>query len=195
MIAYCFDHELVRMALLPALTIVAFMARFCKLIWSESTIISNQKNTIMKRILYTTTAVVVFAAVMVSCKDNNRIASEYLPVSSTSELAEFREWQAQKLAKENAVNTRSYATTTTARKKTVYKPTVATAPAPTAPAKKKGWSKAAKGAVIGGVAGAGAGALILKKNRALGAVIGGVVGGGVGYGVGRSMDKKDGRVQ
>lgn len=150
----------------------------------------------MKKILYTTTAVVVFAAVMVSCKDNNRIASEYLPVSNTSELAEFREWQAQKLAKENAEKTRSYASTasTTARKKTVYRP-VATTPAPSVPAKKKGWSKAAKGAVIGGVAGAGAGALILKKNRALGAVIGGVVGGGVGYGVGRSMDKKDGRVQ
>ena len=156
-----------------------------------------KKNTIMKKILYTTTAVVVFAAVMVSCKDNNRIASEYLPVSNTSELAEFREWQAQKLAKENAEKTRSYTSTasTTARKKTVYRPAVATTPAPSVPAKKKGWSKAAKGAVIGGVAGAGAGALILKKNRALGAVIGGVVGGGVGYGVGRSMDKKDGRVQ
>ena len=153
----------------------------------------------MKKILYTTTAVVVFATVMVSCKDNNRIASEYLPVSSTSELQEFREWQAEKLEKENEAKTRAYTSTasTTARRKTVYRPAVATttpAPAP-APAKKKGWSKAAKGAVIGGAVGAGAGALILKKNRALGAVIGGVVGGGVGYGVGRSMDKKDGRVQ
>jgi hypothetical protein len=60
-------------------------------------------------------------------------------------------------------------------------------------AKKKGWSKAAKGAVIGGVVGAGAGAVINKKNRAAGAVIGGVLGAGAGYGIGRGMDKKDGR--
>lgn len=148
----------------------------------------------MKRILYTTTAVVLFGAVMVSCKDNNQLgAQQVLPVSNATELQEFREFQAQKLAKENAAKTVSYASnTTTARKKTTYRAPVATAPAPQ-PAKKKGWSKAAKGAVIGGAAGAAAGAIIVKKNRALGAVIGGVVGGGVGYGVGRGMDKKDGR--
>jgi hypothetical protein len=61
------------------------------------------------------------------------------------------------------------------------------------PQQKKGWSKAAKGAVIGGAGGAILGGVISKNNRALGAVIGGVVGGGVGYGIGRSQDKKDGR--
>ncbi len=61
--------------------------------------------------------------------------------------------------------------------------------------KKEGWSKAAKGAVIGGVAGAAGGAVINKKNRVLGAVIGGVVGAAGGYGVGRTMDKKDGRIE
>ena len=59
--------------------------------------------------------------------------------------------------------------------------------------RKRGWSKAAKGAVIGGVAGAGAGAIINKKNRAAGAVIGGVVGAGGGYVIGRGIDKRDGR--
>jgi hypothetical protein len=59
---------------------------------------------------------------------------------------------------------------------------------------KKGISKAAKGAVIGGVAGAAGGAILNKKNRVLGAVIGGVVGAAGGYGVGRTMDKKDGRI-
>jgi hypothetical protein len=59
---------------------------------------------------------------------------------------------------------------------------------------KKGISKAAKGAVIGGVAGAAGGAILTKKNRVLGAVIGGVVGAAGGYGVGRQMDKKDGRI-
>jgi len=60
--------------------------------------------------------------------------------------------------------------------------------------KKEGWSKAAKGAVIGGVAGAAGGAIINKKNRVVGAVIGGVLGAAGGYGIGRTMDKKDGRI-
>lgn len=59
---------------------------------------------------------------------------------------------------------------------------------------KKGISKAAKGAVIGGAGGAIAGAVINKNNRVVGAVIGGVVGAGGGYVIGRKMDKKDGRL-
>jgi len=58
---------------------------------------------------------------------------------------------------------------------------------------KKGWSKTAKGAVIGGVVGAGTGAVVNKKNRAVGAVVGGVAGAGVGAIIGNDMDKKDGR--
>ena len=53
--------------------------------------------------------------------------------------------------------------------------------------------KTAKGAVIGGVVGAGTGAVVNKKNRAAGAVIGGVVGAGAGAVIGNEMDKKDGR--
>lgn len=63
-----------------------------------------------------------------------------------------------------------------------------------AKAEKKGISKAAKGAVIGGVAGAAGGAVLNKKNRVVGAVIGAVIGAGGGYVVGRQMDKKDGRI-
>lgn len=60
-------------------------------------------------------------------------------------------------------------------------------------AQKKGWSKAAKYAVIGGAGGAVMGAVINKRNRVKGAVIGGVLGGGGGYVIGRSKDKKEGR--
>jgi hypothetical protein len=60
--------------------------------------------------------------------------------------------------------------------------------------KKGGWSKAEKGAVIGGIAGAAGGAVINKKNRVAGAVIGAVIGAGGGYAIGRGMDKKDGRI-
>jgi hypothetical protein len=62
-------------------------------------------------------------------------------------------------------------------------------------AQPQGMSKAAKGAIIGTVGGAAAGAIISKKNRALGAVIGGVAGGATGYTIGRAQDRKDGRVQ
>lgn len=62
------------------------------------------------------------------------------------------------------------------------------------PAKKKGWSQAAKGAVIG--AGAGAlGGVLLDKKDGRGAIIGGVVGAGTGYLIGRDQDRKSGRVQ
>jgi outer membrane lipoprotein SlyB len=57
---------------------------------------------------------------------------------------------------------------------------------------KKGWSKAAKGAVIGGASGAIIGGVITKSGK--GAVIGGVLGAGTGYVIGRSKDRKDGRV-
>lgn len=69
---------------------------------------------------------------------------------------------------------------------------VASAPAP-AP-RKKGWSHAAKGTAIGAGSGAVVGAIV-SKNKAAGAVIGGVVGGAGGYIIGRSKDKKEGRVQ
>ena len=149
----------------------------------------------MKRILYTTTAVLVSAGLLLSsCKDNNRLATESIPVApatvSASEYAEFKEWKQQQLQNTTKANT------TTARPVIVHKHytvnKVSSAVQPTTK-KKKGWSKAAKGTAIGAGAGAAAGALLVKNNRALGAVIGGVVGGGVGYGVGRSMDKKDGR--
>jgi hypothetical protein len=151
----------------------------------------------MKRILYTTTAVVVSAAIfMTSCKENNRLASESIPVTpvsvSASEYAEFKEWKQQKVENTSRVRT----TTATARRPVVvhkHYTVNKTTPAVAQPVKKKGWSKAAKGTAIGAGAGAAAGAILVKNNRALGAVIGGVVGGGVGYGVGRSMDKKDGR--
>jgi hypothetical protein len=52
------------------------------------------------------------------------------------------------------------------------------------------WSPQAKGAVIGGLGGAAAGAIINKRNRAVGGVVGGVAGGAIGYGVGKHIDNK-----
>jgi F0F1-type ATP synthase assembly protein I len=61
--------------------------------------------------------------------------------------------------------------------------------ASTAPAKKKGWSHTAKGAVVGAGTGAVTGALINSKNRGQGAVIGTLIGAGVGAGTGLIVDK------
>lgn len=65
--------------------------------------------------------------------------------------------------------------------------TVVNQPAAVAPAKKKGWSGAAKGAVIGAGVGAATGAIVSKK-KGEGAIIGGIVGAGVGAGTGAIID-------
>lgn len=59
---------------------------------------------------------------------------------------------------------------------------------------KKGWSKAAQGAVIGGATGAVGGAIISKK-KGTGAAIGAAVGAAGGYIIGHEKDKKDGRAK
>jgi len=59
--------------------------------------------------------------------------------------------------------------------------------------RRTGISKAAKGAIIGGVGGAAAGAVIGRNAK--GAVIGGAVGAAGGYIIGRKKDRRDGRVQ
>lgn len=51
--------------------------------------------------------------------------------------------------------------------------------------------KREQGAVIGGVGGAAAGAVVAKDNRAVGALIGGLLGAGGGFLIGQQMEKKD----
>lgn len=58
--------------------------------------------------------------------------------------------------------------------------------------KKKGWSKGAQDAVIGGAAGAVGGAII-SKHKGTGAAIGAAIGAAGGYIIGHDKDKKDGR--
>lgn len=59
-----------------------------------------------------------------------------------------------------------------------------------APAKKKGWSATAKGAVIGAGVGAATGAIVSKK-KGEGAIIGGLAGAAVGTGTGAVIDSKN----
>ncbi len=78
-------------------------------------------------------------------------------------------------------------TTTPAPTETAGTGTETTTPAPTT-SEKKGMSNSAKGAIIGGVGGAVAGAVIGKNAK--GAVIGGVIGAAGGYILGKKKDKK-----
>ena len=173
----------------------------------------------MKKILFALSTV----AVMASCSNNNpRTAAEtqtLIPPADTAGLAQFQAWKAQnELAVANQLAQQNQAVaqpTEVVRERIVYvdRPTTTRRSSSstrrssssssgssgvynsgsTQTAQKKGWSKAAKGAVIGGAGGAVLGAVINKRNRAAGAVIGGVLGGAVGYGIGRGQDKKDGR--
>lgn len=148
----------------------------------------------MKRILYTTTAVVVSTAMLISsCKNNdNKLESGSVPVTPNSiSQKEYNDYKAWKDSQQNAKTTTPPTQTVVVHKH--YTTVNETQPAAQPAKKKKGWSKAAKGTVIGAGVGAAAGAIIVKKNRGLGAAAGAVIGGGTGYGVGRSMDKKDGR--
>lgn len=162
----------------------------------------------MKKLLFALSTV----AVMASCSDNNpRTAAETQTITptDTAGLAQFQAWKAQnELAVANQLAAEQKQTEVV-RERVVYvdRPTRKTTSSSSngtnsngtntttsdVPAEKKGWSKAAKGAVIGGAGGAVLGGVINKRNRAAGAVIGGVLGGAVGYGIGRSKDKKDGR--
>lgn len=163
----------------------------------------------MKRIL----SVFAIAATMAACNSNSRTAGESTTMNpvvmpDTTGLAAYQQWKAQnELASYAAFQQGSVAAsegatpqrTSSPRKSSAQRTrssgsggSMSSGSSNTAKAK-KGWSKAAKGAVIGGVAGAAGGAIINKRNRVAGGVIGGVLGAGVGYGIGRSMDKKDGR--
>lgn len=120
---------------------------------------------------------------------------------SQNELADFRAYQQKATAEPETKTVVKYVPVRTAAKSSASSKSRSSgsgsmnsesANAAKAPVK-KGWSKAAKGAVIGGVTGGVAGAVINKRNRVAGGVIGGVIGAGAGYGIGRRMDKKDGR--
>ena len=155
-------------------------------------------------------------------EQNSSAVTQQIEVAApdTTGLAQFEAWKAQNELGIQAPVEQVQQTVAPVRKSVKAKAPVSKAPATTqAPssstgdvasnsgsgssestgeakaAQKKGISKAAKGAVIGGVVGAAGGAVINKKNRVLGAVIGGVVGAAGGYGVGRGMDKKDGRIE
>ena len=132
---------------------------------------------------------------MAACNDSPKPAETTMVLKSDSTFVVQPELPVVK--EEPATTVRPVEKTVTAKKTTASKSTTTTSTSTSESSNtattKKGWSKTAKGAVIGGVIGAGTGAIVNKKNRAAGAVIGGVLGAGVGAVIGNEMDKKDGR--
>jgi len=142
-------------------------------------------------------AAVVSVAAIVGISSNTKMKK----VDAT-ELAQFEAWKETKTLEALETEKASYVAPKTTTRSTSAKRTVnyqspkmvsESQNAAKTTTTKKGWSKAAKATAIGAGAGAVLGAVINKKNRAVGAVIGGVIGGGGGYVIGRGMDKKDGR--
>lgn len=136
----------------------------------------------MKKVIYAAAILITFA----SCKskqttDETKVLAAF---KDSVEYAEFQKWKSEQAAKENEVRVEK-------ETKVINRDAATTSTT----SQKKGWSKSAKGAVIGGAGGAVVGAVVNKRDRAAGAVVGGVIGAGVGYGIGRAEDKKDGRVR
>jgi uncharacterized protein YcfJ len=135
----------------------------------------------------------IVSILAVSCSNNNTekelavLQAKQATIDSMNTVASLKEEATKK--------TYVVAKKSTPKRSTVryssYSDNAALPTATPAPAEqKKGWSNKAKGAVIGGVIGAGAGAVISKEKKVQGAIIGGVLGAGAGYGVGAILDKK-----
>ncbi|WP_443939060.1 YMGG-like glycine zipper-containing protein [Pedobacter sp. MW01-1-1] len=119
-------------------------------------------------------------------------AEKALVVKKVKDSLRLDSFQRAELAKQEKIK-QEQSNRQSARRYTTYAQSQSSYGGTQPTAKKQGWSDAAKGAVIGGAAGAVGGALIDKK-KGRGAVIGGVVGAGTGYLIGRGEDKKSGRV-
>ena len=159
----------------------------------------------MKKIIFNISIVAVVAAcIMTACNSKPTTADTKLSYTDTLGLAAFQQWKMQNELKDPQV----YYMQGNERTAPAYTHTTSRTPARSVkrsggsmnstsqyPAKtvKKGWSKAAKGTAIGAGSGAILGAIINKRNRVAGGVVGGVLGGVLGYGVGRHIDKKEGR--
>lgn len=154
----------------------------------------------MKRLIVPVLAIAVFITACNTSPDTATTQKAIQPAVDTTGLAAFQAWKAQNELINTSQNTAMQPQT---REVVKYYPVssarrssssgVSRSSGSGTVYKKKGWSSAAKGAVIGGVAGAAGGAIINKRNRAVGGIVGGIIGAAGGYGIGRGIDKKNGR--
>ena len=169
----------------------------------------------MKKLLPISIIAILAAVFMIACNRQPQANAngKVLTYTDTVGLADFQKWKAQneladptvyyKQGNEIASNrpTRTIVKYVPVKSSTAHRSasrsyssgsmnSVSQYPAKTL---KKGWSRKAKGAVIGGGGGAILGAVINKNNRLLGGALGGALGAGVGYVIGNELDRKHGR--
>ena len=160
----------------------------------------------MKKFIPILLVIAVAAIAVTACNSKPPADTDgkVLTYVDTTGLAAFQAWKAQNELKDPNVyyvqgNEVVPTYTPPVKKKTVVKRTTSSASSGSMnsvssyPAKKKGWSRKAKGAAIGGGAGAILGAVVNKKSRVKGGIFGGLLGAGLGYVIGNEMDRKKGR--
>jgi hypothetical protein len=156
----------------------------------------------MKKLLSIIAVSAIVSVVLFACKNREAGISTQATVlkyEDTVGLAQFQSWKAmnERAQFENYMNSQSAAAPVARASKTVRRSSgssgTMTSSSTNYAKSKKGWSKAAKYAAIGGGSGIVLGAVINKRNRVAGGAIGGVLGGGLGYVLGRAKDKKEGR--
>ena len=168
----------------------------------------------MKNLLPLLSVLIIAAITMIACKGKPQTDAnngKVMTYTDTLGLAEFQKWKTLNELKDASVyynqgtevayqpaknvtrssaparrSTRSYSSSSSGAMNSV-------AQYPAKTSMKKGWSRRAKGAVIGGGGGAILGAVINKNNRLVGGALGGAVGAGLGYIIGNELDKKHGR--
>jgi hypothetical protein len=156
----------------------------------------------MKRMMIPVLAIAVTMTACNTTPNTDTSQKAIQPSVDTTGLAQFQAWKAQNELTSTQQNTalqpqthtrevvKYYPVSSSRRSSTVYRSSSGSSGTAY---RKRGWSSAAKGAVIGGVAGAAGGAIINKRNRTVGGIVGGILGAGVGYGIGRGIDNKNGR--
>jgi hypothetical protein len=154
--------------------------------------LSNQIESIMKKLLL----LIAMAAVFAACNTTPKVPVvivDTLAIRQKAVLDEQVRVQAEKDSINRAADLRRERRQERNQSASGYKDAASETPASAAaPAKKKGWSSAAKGTAIGAGVGAIAGGII--GHNLGGAAIGAAAGGGAGYLIGRGKDRKSGRV-
>jgi len=165
----------------------------------------------MKKLLPILSISFISALLISACNSKPALdpnSGKVLTYVDTAGLADFQKWKTQNELKDASVyynqGTESSTSQPVRKTKRTYSPvqkasntaggslnSVSQYPAKTSV--KKGWSRKAKGAAIGGGGGAILGAVINKNNRLVGGAIGGALGAGIGYVIGNELDKKHGR--
>ena len=167
----------------------------------------------MKKLIPIFSILIVAAVIIAASIDKSQTGANTgkpLTYTDTTGLADFQKWKAQNELKDptvyynqgNEMLTAQPATKIITKYVPVHRSTtmhrrsgnsgsmnsVAQYPAKTSV--KKGWSRRAKGALIGGGGGAILGAVIGKHNRLASGAIGGALGAGLGYVIGNELDRK-----